>query len=86
MREAGSSETERILRGSFESGRKDFTRLAEEEAARTGLSAAVVEDYLRWSLHYELDAGDLAGLETFYRLAAEEGLIPPPRPLEFLEN
>jgi len=76
---------ERILRGSFESGRRDFTRLAGEEAARTGLSAAVVEDYLRWSLHYELDSGDLAGLDTFYRLAAEEGLIPSPRPLEFLE-
>jgi chorismate dehydratase len=77
---------EQILRGSFEKGRADFSRLAGEEAARTGLSASVVEDYLRWSLHYELDAGDLAGLGTFYRLAAEEGLIPSPRPLEFLES
>jgi hypothetical protein len=26
----------------------------------------------------------VAGLETFYRLAAEEGLIGEPRPLSFL--
>jgi chorismate dehydratase len=76
----------RVLRGSFEKGREDFSRLAGEEAARTGLSAAVVEDYLRHSLHDELDRGDLAGLETFYRLAEEEGLISSPRPLEFLES
>ena len=53
------------------------------EAAASGLSEAVVEDYLRHSLHYELDAGDLEGLELYYRLAAEDHLIPPARPLEF---
>ena len=41
-----------------------------------------VEDYLRHSLHYELDAGDLAGLDLFYRLAAEDGLVPTRRPLD----
>lgn len=73
-----------ILRASYEAGRADLSRVAREEAESSGLSTAVVEDYLRHSLHYELNAGDLAGLELFYRMAAEENLIPAPRPLEFL--
>ena len=76
---------EDLLRASFEAGRRDFVRLARREAEQTGLSEAVVEDYLRHSLHYELTAGDFEGLDLFYRLAAEEHLIPAVRPLEFLE-
>ena len=73
----------RIVRASYDAGRRDFPALVAAEAERSGLSEAVVEDYLRHSLHYELDAGDLAGLELFYRLAAEDGLIGHPRPLDF---
>ncbi len=73
-----------MLRRSYEEGRRQFPRLVREEAARTALSEAVIEDYLRHCLHYELDEGDLAGLDLFYRLAAEEGLIPRPRSLEYL--
>lgn len=76
----------KMLRRSYEAGRRQFSRLAREEAARTALSEPVIEDYLRHSLHYELDEGDLAGLDLFYRLAAEEGLIPHPRPLEYLRD
>ena len=72
-----------ILRASFEAGRRNFDRLVREEAAESGLSEAVIEDYLRHCLHYELDRGDFDGLDLFYRLAAEEGLIPAARPLEF---
>ena len=54
------------------------------ESAASGLSSAVVEDYLRHALHFELDAGDLEELSLYYRLAAEEGLIPEARPLRFL--
>jgi chorismate dehydratase len=75
-----------MLRRSYEAGRRQFSQLAREEAARTALSEPVIEDYLRHSLHYELDEGDLAGLDLFYRLAAEEGLIPRPRPLEYLRD
>jgi predicted solute-binding protein len=75
-----------MLRRSYEAGRRQLSRLAREEAARTALSEPVIEDYLRHSLHYELDEGDLAGLDLFYRLAAEEGLIPRPRPLEYLRD
>jgi chorismate dehydratase len=75
---------ERIVRESYDRGRADFARLVREEAAESGLSEAVVEDYLRYSLRFELDRGDLGALELFYRLAADEGLIPEPRPLELL--
>jgi chorismate dehydratase len=81
--EAATREVARILRGSYEEGRSDFSRLIAEESAESGLSPAVIEDYLRHSLHFELDPGDLAGLETFFRLAAEEGLIAAPRRLEY---
>ncbi len=73
-----------ILRGSHEAARAHFDVMVREEAAATGLSEAVVEDYLRHALHFELDAGDLEGLELFYRLAAEEGLIPRAGPIAWI--
>jgi chorismate dehydratase len=73
-----------LLRDSYEAGRRGFPRLVREEAAQSGLSEPVVEDYLRHALHYELDAGDLAGLELFYRLASEDGLIDAPRSVRLL--
>lgn len=66
---------ERLVSASYAAARRDFARLVREESLESGLSAAVIEDYLRHALHYELDEGDLAGLELFYRLAAEDGLI-----------
>jgi chorismate dehydratase len=75
-----------VVRGSYEAARAQFADLVREEAAQTGLSEPVVEDYLSHALHYELDEGDIEGLELFYRLAAEDGLIPAARPLEFLRG
>ena len=74
---------ERIVRESHAAARREFPRLVEKEAVESGLSEAVIEDYLRHSLHFELDAGDVEGLELFYQLAAEDGLIPAARPIEF---
>jgi chorismate dehydratase len=77
-----AGEVGHIVRESYAAGQRNFPRLVAGEAAASGLSEAVVEDYLRHSLHYELDAGDLDGLELFYRLAAEERLIPAARRIE----
>jgi chorismate dehydratase len=74
----------RLVRESYAAALADFPRLVAKEAADSSLSEAVVEDYLRHSLHFDLDAGDLAGLDLFYRMAAEDGLASGPRPLEFL--
>lgn len=81
-----ADDAERIVRGSYEAGMRELDRLVTREAAASGLSAAVVEDYLRHSLHYELDAGDLAGLDLFFRMAAREGLIPAARPIELTRS
>jgi chorismate dehydratase len=81
---APAEDAERIVRASYEAGRRDLDRLIDREAAATGLSEAVVEDYLRHSLHYELDSGDLEGLDLFFRMAAAEGLIPAARPIELV--
>jgi chorismate dehydratase len=83
-REAASPAVAGLLRRSYEAGRRQFGRMVRQEAVSSGLSEAVVEDYLRHALHYELDSGDMAGLDLFYRLAAEDGLIPSARPIDFL--
>lgn len=77
---------ERIVRSSRDAAREKFTDLIRQESAETGLSEAIVEDYLRHSLHFELDRSDFGGLELFYRLAAELSLIPGVRPLEFVSH
>jgi len=82
--EAATPEVATMLRHSYEAGRAHFDSLVREESASSGLSAAVVEDYLRHALHFELDRGDLEGLATFYRMAAEDGLISSAAPLRFL--
>lgn len=85
VREGGSAASlAEILRRSREAALANFDRLISEEAAESGLSEAVVRDYLLHALHYELDEGDRAGLELFYRLAAEEGLAPQARPIEVI--
>ena len=81
---AATPQTAALLQRSYEASRSHFEELVAEEAAQSGLSGPVVEDYLRHALHYELDRGDLEGLDLFYRLAAEEGLIEKAQPLRFL--
>jgi len=82
--ERATAELAALLRASHAAGRERFEALVREEASSTGLSEAVVEDYLRHALHFDLDDGDLEGLRLFYRLAAEERLIPEARPLAFV--
>lgn len=58
--------------------------LAERFSRRLGIDAGSLLAYLTEKIHYELDGESLAGLELFYRLASEEGLIDaPPRALRF---
>ncbi len=83
MRQGAPAETAGLLRRSWEAGRGRFDDIVRAEAAGSGLSEAVVGDYLRHALHYELDTGDLEGLRLFYRLAVEEGLLERERPLEY---
>jgi chorismate dehydratase len=81
---AAAPAVEALLRRSYDAARENFTAMVEEESTASGLSPAVVEDYLKHALHFELDAGDLEGLALYYRLAAEEGLISQAHPLRFV--
>jgi chorismate dehydratase len=62
-------------------GMENFDSMVAEGVAQIGndgaLSRAMIEDYLRHSLHYELTRADESGLALFYRLAAEEGALGP---------
>jgi chorismate dehydratase len=58
-------------------------QLAGRYARRLGLPRERLLDYLTSSIHYRLDAESLEGLALYYKLAAETGLIPAPKPLRF---
>ena len=55
--------------------------LAEREAPRLGLDPEEAFHYLHSDLHYRLGERERQALETFFRLAAEEGLAPAGVPL-----
>jgi chorismate dehydratase len=79
--------TEEIFRASYRASMESFDAMIDSElstardAGNKLLSRAMLEDYLRHSLHYELTAADLAGLDLFYRWAEEDGLVEAPHPL-----
>ena len=62
----------------------NLAKLGREWAPRVGLTEAEVVRYLTENIDYSLDAGNLAGMELFFRYAAEAGLLPQPSPVEFL--
>ncbi len=43
-------------------------------------------DYLQNCVNYDLDADNIAGMNRYFELAAECGLIPTARPLKFLSH
>lgn len=57
-----------------------------EWAPRVGISEAEVHSYLTQNLCYLLDAASLAGLDLFWRLAHEEGILPAPKSLRFITD
>lgn len=62
----------------------NLQQLGREWVPRVGLSEAEVVSYLTENIDYSLDAENLAGMELFFRYAAEAELLPQPKPVEFL--
>lgn len=62
----------------------NLAQLGREWAPRVGLSETEVVGYLTENIDYSLDAENLAGMELFFRYAAEAELLPQARPVEFL--
>jgi chorismate dehydratase len=60
--------------------------IAREWSPQTGLSQAAVIEYLTANLNLFLDAENLAGLELFFRYAAECGAIAANPALRFLSS
>jgi hypothetical protein len=42
-----------------------------------------LERYLRENIDFQLDSENIAGLELYYKLSAEAGLIEHAKPIEF---
>ena len=79
--EAWREELPELFARMHRAGMENFDAMVEREVEEFGndasLSRAMIEDYLRYSLHYELTRADEDGLALFYRLAAEEGALEP---------
>ncbi|HXA56090.1 MAG TPA: menaquinone biosynthesis protein [Candidatus Acidoferrum sp.] len=59
--------------------------ISEGAGIKLDLAPVPLEQYLRQNIQFDLDEPKLDGLRLFYQYAAEEGLIPVARPIEFAE-
>ena len=73
------ADDERLLEASKAAGLERRNAIAEEHAARTGLSPASLRAYLTDAIRYELGDAERRGLERFYDEAAHAGLLPRTR-------
>ena len=64
-------------------GLAEIEQICRVYSERLGIPAAEIRSYLLSNLDYSLDHANQAGLCLFYKYAAELGLIPEVRPLEF---
>ncbi len=71
-----TSQLDRALRQSRDSGLKHLAEIARAEAAAVGLTPAACLAYLSENLHFFLGAAERQGLQLFQRFASELGLIP----------
>jgi chorismate dehydratase len=68
---------------SKEFGLSHIEEIAANAAATLGLPQTHLESYLRDNIDYSLDAENLAGLQLYFEKAAQAGIIPLVRQLEF---
>ncbi|HET9098771.1 MAG TPA: MqnA/MqnD/SBP family protein, partial [Acidobacteriaceae bacterium] len=67
-------------------GLANLEKLVQEWEGRIAVPAATIRAYLSHNIHYVLDDACLAGLELFFRYAAECGVLPQAPPLQFVPN
>ena len=60
-------------------------QLVQEWAPKIAVPEATIRTYLNDNIYYVLDNGCIAGIEHFFRLAAECDVLPAAPPLRFLE-
>jgi chorismate dehydratase len=78
----------KIFRDSRDHGLRpeSLQQIGSEWGSRLGLTESDVQNYLTENIHYQLDSGCLAGLQLFYRYAAEIGALTESPQLRFVEN
>jgi cyclic dehypoxanthinyl futalosine synthase len=76
---AVSAADEALLDRARRAGLERRDAIAQEHAARTGLSPASLRAYLRDAIRYDLGDDERRGLERFYDEAARAGLLPRAR-------
>jgi len=74
----------KIFQQSRDHGLANVGTLAREWAPRVGISEQSVRTYLTESIDYSLDDHNIAGLELFFKYAAECGVLAATKPLEFV--
>jgi chorismate dehydratase len=62
----------------------NLDQITREWAPRLRINGRDVRSYLTESIHYQLDAACLEGLQLFYRYAAEIGALPAAPEMDFL--
>ena len=82
-RDAATPEVLRDFLASKEYGLSRIPEIAEWASAELQLPAELLARYLTENIDFSLDAENRAGLELYFQMCAEEGLIPRARPLEF---
>ena len=65
---------------------KNLEAIAQEWAPRLGLTVEEARVYLAQNIYYYLDRPCLEGLELYYRLGAEVGVLPRAPGLQFVET
>jgi chorismate dehydratase len=83
--EVASPELAQLFLEARDRGLAALAEIVPEEARRRNLPEAMIEEYLSRNICYDMDAECRAGLEHFYRLAAEHGLIPAVAPLNLVQ-
>ncbi len=81
-REAITPEVVADFLASKEYGMARIAEIAEGAALKLDLPAKALDRYLRENIDFSLDEENRAGLEFYFRLCAEAGLIPRAKPIE----
>jgi chorismate dehydratase len=65
-------------------GLERLREISEAASIKLDLPPRALERYLSENIHYDLAPDNLAGLERYFDLSAEAGLIPQNKPVEFV--
>jgi chorismate dehydratase len=77
------AELAEIFCHSRDEGLRHISEISGDWSNRLALPPELIESYLRENIHYHLDRENLEGMELFFRLSAELGLLPAAPELRF---